>query len=91
MTEWFTTADADFFHLLASSGAYVQYLEANYDAAEESLKSSLATTERSYGPSHLCTAQSMADLAVFYCKIKKYSEVGLFSEAFGPHTLRFIL
>jgi tetratricopeptide (TPR) repeat protein len=53
-------------------------LEGNYGAAEEGLKSSLAASERSYGSSHLCVAQSLADLAIFYCKIQKYAEVHTF-------------
>lgn len=57
------------------SAAYVNYLEGNLVEAEEGLKNSLAASERTYGASHLCVAQSLADLATFYCKIQKYNEV----------------
>jgi len=58
-----------------SSAAFVHFLEGNCAAAEEGFKNSLAASERSYGSSHLCVAQSLADLAIFYCKVKKYNEV----------------
>lgn len=53
----------------------MHYLEGNITAAEEGLKNSLDVAERSYGSSHLCFAQYLADLATYYCKIKKYKEV----------------